>query len=54
MGGGYYDRYLPETRAYVLGVAFACQHSAAELPHESWDVGCNAVVTENGVLEFAS
>lgn len=54
MGGGYYDRYLPETRAYVLGVAFACQYSAAELPHESWDVGCNAVVTENGVLEFAS
>lgn len=54
MGGGYYDRYLPETQAYVLGVAFACQYSAAELPHESWDIGCNAVVTENGVLEFAT
>ena len=53
MGGGYYDRYLPETQAYILGVAFACQHSVAELPHAPWDVDCNAVVTENGVLEFA-
>jgi len=53
MGGGYYDRYLPETRAHILGVAFACQYSAAELPNEDWDVRCNAVVTENGVLEFA-
>ncbi|XOV83719.1 MAG: 5-formyltetrahydrofolate cyclo-ligase [bacterium] len=53
MGGGYYDRYLPNTRAYILGVAFACQFSAAELPHEAWDVRCHAVVTENGVLEFA-
>ena len=52
MGGGYYDRYLPETQAYILGVAFACQYSAAELPNEDWDVRCNAVATENGVLEF--
>lgn len=52
MGGGYYDRYLPATKAHILGVAFSCQYSAAELPNEDWDVRCNAVATENGVLEF--
>ena len=52
MGGGYYDRYLPQTRAFILGVAYACQYSASELPHEPWDVRCHAVVTQNSVVEF--
>ena len=53
MGGGYYDRYLAAagTRPYLLGVAFACQQAEA-LPTEEWDMRLDAVVTENGVLEF--
>lgn len=52
MGGGYYDRYLAQTQAQVLGVAYACQRSESLLPDEPWDMDLNAVVTENGVLEF--
>ena len=55
MGGGYYDRYLvglPKT-AITVGIAFACQRSAEPLPNQSWDMPLQAVVTENGVLEFA-
>ncbi len=53
MGGGYYDRYLAAagSRPYLLGVAFACQQAEA-LPTEEWDMRLDAVVTENGVLEF--
>ncbi len=52
MGGGYYDRYLAQTQAYVLGVAYACQRSESLLPSEPWDMALNAVVTDNGVVEF--
>ena len=54
MGGGYYDRYLAaaDNRPYLLGVAFACQQAEA-LQSEDWDMRLDAVVTENGVLEFA-
>ncbi len=54
MGGGYYDRYLVglANTAITVGVAFACQRSDEPLPTESWDMPMQAVVTENGVLEF--
>ncbi len=54
MGGGYYDRYLVglANTAITVGVAFACQRSDEPLPTESWDMPLQAVVTENGVLEF--
>ena len=54
MGGGYYDRYLASAtpKPYLLGVAFACQQADA-LPAEEWDMRLDAVVTENGVLEFS-
>ncbi len=53
MGGGYYDRYLAadSQRPYLLGVAFACQQADA-LTSQAWDVRLDAVVTEDGVLEF--
>jgi 5-formyltetrahydrofolate cyclo-ligase len=52
MGGGYYDRYLAQTQAYVLGVAYACQRSESLLPSEPWDMALNAVVTDIGVVKF--
>lgn len=54
MGGGYYDRYLPQLRpdAYRIGVAFSNQHSSETLPNDTWDVTMHAVVTEDGVLEW--
>ncbi len=54
MGGGYYDRFLAghSRRPYLLGVAFACQQADA-LAAEAWDVRLDAVVTEDGVLEFS-
>ena len=54
MGGGYYDRFLAKKkhRPYLLGVAFACQQ-APVLPRNEWDVPLDAVVTEEGMLEFS-
>jgi len=51
MGGGYYDRFLPNLGGQVpiIGVAFACQLSAHPLPSESWDVPLHCAVTEQGV-----
>ena len=56
MGGGYYDRFLANTRpdTQVIGVAFDCQASSTALPRAEWDIPMHAVVTENGVLEFSS
>ena len=36
----------------LIGIAFACQQADA-LTSEAWDVRLNAVVTEDGVLEFS-
>lgn len=36
MGGGYYDRTLPQTRAVSVGLAHQCQ-MVNLLPTESWD-----------------
>ena len=52
MGGGYYDRYFARTDTLLIGVAFACQRSEAPLPSETWDVHLDAIVTEQGILEF--
>jgi 5-formyltetrahydrofolate cyclo-ligase len=55
MGGGYYDRFLPDLRpdADIIGVAFTCQQSVEPLPKAVWDIPLHTVVTENGVLELA-
>ena len=44
-GGGYYDRYLPQTRAFMVGVARESLLRDA-LPHEPHDVSVDCLVTE--------
>jgi 5-formyltetrahydrofolate cyclo-ligase len=60
MGGGYYDASLAylhcrhaHLKPYLIGVAYACQHIAGTLPHDSWDVPLNAILTEQGLRKFA-
>ncbi len=53
-GGGYYDRALAgcgDRRPVVIGVAHAFQQVDA-VPVEAWDIPLDAVVTEEGVIEF--
>ncbi len=55
-GGGYYDRALAGTgsnRPVFIGVAHSFQEVDA-IPTEPWDVPLDAVVTEDGVIEFKS
>lgn len=53
MGAGYYDRYLgaAKNKPYLLGVAFACQQ-VDHLVRKEWDIPLDAVVTEDGLIEF--
>lgn len=49
MGGGYYDRFLPDcTNACVLAVAFEVQRCES-LPHEIHDFLMSAIVTEKNI-----
>ena len=60
MGAGYYDRALKDralkdraltdgARPLLLGLAYQCQQ-VTDLPADPWDVGLDAVVTEEGFL----
>lgn len=59
MGGGYYDRYLPEcTKAKIAAAAFEVQKTE-EIPEEAWDVRPEKVFTEKvftkkGLVEHVS
>lgn len=57
-GGGYYDRTLENLRAarntLAIGFAYADQQAPDPLPREATDQPLDAVVTERGVLWFAS
>jgi 5-formyltetrahydrofolate cyclo-ligase len=44
-GRGYYDRFLPSTRASKIGVAFRLQIVDA-VPADEWDVVMDEVITE--------
>lgn len=55
MGAGYYDRTF-EThekmkKPVLLGLAYEAQ-CVSSLPHDSWDVVLDGVVTENGIVFF--
>jgi 5-formyltetrahydrofolate cyclo-ligase len=57
MGGGYYDRTLAYTRHAVkkpmlIGVAHDLQH-VENLPHASWDIPLNAIVTPTRLHHFS-
>ena len=54
-GGGYYDRTLASLRKTprLIGFAFAAQELDF-IPREPHDVPLDAVVTEQGVLQFAA
>ncbi|MFB5662055.1 5-formyltetrahydrofolate cyclo-ligase [Alteribacillus sp. HJP-4] len=47
-GGGYYDRFLPETNAVTCGLALHFQ--ICRLPLEAHDVPLNAIITESGII----
>lgn len=48
-GGGYYDRYLPRTRA-VCAALCAEERLTDCLPHETHDFCCHLIITERRVL----
>ena len=46
MGGGYYDAtFARRLRPLLIGLGHECQYHA-QLPHRSWDVPLDAVITE--------
>ena len=49
-GGGWYDRFLAQSRGLKIGLAHTCQISNSPLPEESHDVRMDVVVTESYLL----
>lgn len=48
MGGGYYDRYLPQcNQATVIAVGFSCQKSDILIPRNPHDIAMDVVITED-------
>ena len=51
-GGGYYDRTLSSLlHARAIGIAYAGQRMDF-LPHDAHDYPLDAILTENGLIEF--
>ncbi|MBO5244883.1 MAG: 5-formyltetrahydrofolate cyclo-ligase [Selenomonadales bacterium] len=50
MGGGYYDRFLSQSRAVRMGFAFICQIKDS-LPTDAWDVRMDYLVTKDGITD---
>lgn len=50
MGGGFYDRYLPQAEAQTMGLAFLCQIKK-HLPTDEWDRKMDFIVTKNGITD---
>lgn len=48
-GGGYYDRYLPRTKALRCGVALRYQ-MIEKVPTEAHDTRLDALATPDGIL----
>jgi len=48
-GKGYYDRLLPDVKAYKIGICFAFQ-VFEDIPTEPHDTKMDLVITENGAL----
>ena len=44
-GGGYYDRYLKDCKAFKIAVAFECQKTD-EWETDEWDIPVDMIITE--------
>lgn len=51
-GGGYYDRALPQLRAWSIGIIHTDEISSEDLPRDEWDIPLNAAATPDLVLRF--
>ena len=51
MGKGYYDRFLENTTAFLLGVAMEC-NLLDQIPTEAHDRSVDALVTPNEVIDI--
>jgi 5-formyltetrahydrofolate cyclo-ligase len=52
-GGGFYDRFLPSTRALRVAVAFGVQLVDEPLPGASFDLPVDVIVTESETIRCA-
>ncbi len=51
MGGGYYDRFLPQcVNADICAIAFEIQ-KGTDIPHNIWDIPVHFVVTESAIYK---
>ena len=50
-GAGYYDIYLPKTKAFTCGITRE-RMMVSHVPREAHDVRINCIVTEDNVLRF--
>ena len=50
MGGGYYDRFMAQSRAVRMGFALACQIKDF-LPTDEWDMRMDYLVTKDGITD---
>lgn len=49
-GKGFYDRYLKNTKASRVGIAYSFQVSSEELPSQEWDERVEWIITDAYVL----
>lgn len=49
-GGGFYDRWLPNSTGFKAGVIFD-EFYIDELPHDVWDVPLDAILTDSKALQ---
>jgi 5-formyltetrahydrofolate cyclo-ligase len=52
-GGGFYDRFLPSTRALRAAIAFDAQLEEEPLPGAGFDLPVDVIVTESGTIRCA-
>jgi 5-formyltetrahydrofolate cyclo-ligase len=53
-GGGYYDRFLRDLRAFTVGFAFGLQVRDEDLPGGNFDEPVDAIVTEDETIRPAT
>lgn len=50
MGGGFYDRYLADSQAQAMGLAFLCQIKE-HLPTDPWDRKMDFIITKEKITD---